>query len=130
MAKIKGYNVRLYLGAAILAHTTEVSINLTTDTEELTDAESGDWKEFGPTLNSGTVDTTAWYNNAVAVGDADFTDVMNAFLAQTQLTLVWELETGVEYTGLGYLTSLNPSGGTGAGYVAFTAGFIFTGEIS
>jgi len=130
MAKIKGYNVRLYLGANILAHTNEVSLNLTTDTEELTDADSGDWKEFGPTLNSGTVDTTVWYNNAVGAGEADFEDVMDAFLNQSQLTLTCEIEPGVEYSGLGYLTSLNPSGGTGAGYVAFTAGFIFTGEIS
>jgi len=130
MAKIKGYNVRVYLDGALLAHTTEVSLNLTTDTEELTDADSGDWKEFGPTLNSGTIDTTTWYNNAVDPGDADFEDVMDAFLTQAQLTLTCEIETGVEYGGLGYLTNLNPSGGTGAGYVAFTAGFIFTGEIS
>jgi hypothetical protein len=130
MAKIKGYNVRLYLGGDLLAHTTEVSLNLTTDTEELTDADSGDWKEFGPTLNSGTVDTTTWYNNAVAAGDADFQDVLDAYMVQSQLALVCEIEAGVEVSGLGYLTSLNPSGGTGAGYVAFTAGFIFTGEIS
>jgi len=130
MAKIKGYNVRLYLGADLLAHTTEVSINLTTDTEELTDAESGDFKEFGPTLNSGTVDTSSWYNNAVAAGSADFEDVLAAHLNQTQLTLIAEIETGVEITGVGYLTSLSPSGGTGAGYVKFDAGFIFTGEYS
>lgn len=129
MAKIKGYNVRLYLGADLLAHTTEVSINFNTDTEEVTDAESGDWAENAPTLNRWNIDTTAWYNNAVAIG-ADFTDVMDAFLNQTQLALVCQLETGVEYHGLGYLTSLNPSGGTGAGYVKFTAGFIGTGEIS
>jgi hypothetical protein len=98
--------------------------------EEVTDADSGDWKENAPTLNSGTVDTTAWYNNAVGGGEADFQDVMDAYLAQTLLTLVCEIESGVEYSGLGYLTSLNPSGGTGAGYVKFTAGFIFTGEIS
>lgn len=130
MAKIKGYNVRLYLGTDILAHTTEVSLNLTTDTEELTDADSGDWKEFAPTLNSGTVETTTWYNNAVGAGEADFEDVMDAFLNQTLLTLECEIETGVSYAGTGYLTSLNPSGGTGAGYVKFSAGFIFTGEIS
>src|SRR4030042_7165355 len=130
MAKIKGYNVRLYLGGNILAHSKEVSINLTTDTEELTDAESGDFKEFGPTLNSGTIDTSSWYNNAVAGTDADFQDVLDAHLNQTLLTLVAEIETGVEISGSGYLTSLAPSGGTGAGYVKFDAGFIFTGEYS
>lgn len=130
MAKIKGYNVRLYLGGVLLAHTTEVSINLTTDTEELTDAESGDYKEFGPTLNSASVDTSAWYNNAVAGGMADFQDVLDAHLNQALLTLVAQIEAGVELTGVGYLTSLTPSGGTGAGYVKFDAGFIFTGEYS
>lgn len=128
MAKIKGNNVRLYLGSDLLAHTTEVSINFETGIEEVTDADSGNWQENLPTLNSGSVDATAWYNNA-AVG-ADFADVMAAYLAQTQLTLVCEIESGVEYSGLGYLTSVNPSGGTAAGYVQFSAGFIFTGEIS
>ena len=130
MAKIKGYNVRLYVGTDLLAHTTDVSISLTTDTEELTDADSGDFKEFGPTLNSGTVDVSTWYNNAVGAGEADFADVLDAHLNQTLLTLVAEIETGVEISGSGYLTSLSPAGGTGAGYVKFDAGFIFTGEYS
>jgi hypothetical protein len=129
MAKIKGNNVRLYLGSDLLAHTTEVSINFDTDTEEVTDADSGNWAENAPTLNRWNIDATAWYNNAVAVG-ADFSDVMDAYLNQTQLTLVCELETGVSYSGLGYLTNLSPSGGTAANYVQFSAGFIGTGEIS
>jgi len=129
MAKIKGYNVRLYLGSDLLMHTTEVSINFTTDTEEVTDADSGDWKENLPTLNSWSVDTAFWYNNTVASG-ADFSDVMDAYLNQSELTLVCELESGVSYSGLGYLTNLNPSGGTGANYVKCSAGFIGTAEIS
>lgn len=129
MAKIKGYNVRLYIGSNLLAHTDEVSINFETGIEEVTDAESGDWAENAPTLNSGTVDATAWYNNSVAVG-ADFADVMDAYLNQTELLLVAEIESGVSYQGHGYLTNLSPSGGTGAAYVKFSAGFIFTGEIS
>lgn len=129
MAKIKGNNVRVYLGSDLLAHTTEVSLNLETGIEEVTDADSGNWQENAPTLNSGSIDTTVWYNNSVAAG-ADFSDVMAAYLAQTQLTLTCEIESGVEYSGLGYLTNLNPTGGTAANYVQFTAGFIFTGEIS
>jgi hypothetical protein len=128
MAKIKGYNVRLYLGSDLLAHTTEVSMNFVTDTEEVTDADSGDWAENLPTLNRWNVDTTAWYNNA-AVG-AGFDDVMDAYLNQTPLTLRCELESGVDYSGVGYLTNLNPSGGTGASYVQFSAAFIGTGEVS
>ena len=129
MAKIKGNNVRLYLGSDLLMHTTEVTINFNTDTEEVTDADSGNWKENAPTLNGWSVDTSFWYNNAVA-GGADFADVMAAYLAQTQLTLVCELETGVDYSGLGYLTNLSPSGGTAANYVKCSAGFIGTAEIS
>jgi hypothetical protein len=129
MAKIKGNNVRLYIGGDLLAHTNEVSINFETGTEEVTDAESGNWVENLPTLNSWSIDTTAWYNNAVASG-ADFSDVMDAYLNQTELTLMCELETGVDYSGFGYLTSLSPSGGTAGAYVQFTAGFIGTGEVS
>jgi hypothetical protein len=129
MAKIKGNNVRLYIGGDLLAHTNEVSINFETGTEEVTDAESGNWVDNLPTLNSWSIDTTAWYNNAVASG-ADFSDVMDAYLNQTELTLMCELETGVDYSGFGYLTSLNPSGGTAGAYVQFTAGFIGTGEVS
>ena len=129
MAKIKGYNVRLYLGNDLLAHTNNVSINLETGIEEVTDAESGNWVENLPTLNSGNVDTTTWYNNAVADG-ADFNDVLDAYLNQTPLLLHAQIEAGVVLSGYGYLTNLNPSGGTGAAYVQFTAGFVFTGEIS
>jgi len=129
MGKIKGNNVRLYLGSDLLAHTSEVSFNFDTDTEEVTDADSGNWKENLPTLNGWSVDVTTWYNNAVASG-ADWDDVMEAYLAQSELTLVCELETGKSYSGLGYLTNLNPTGGTAGSYVQFSAGFIGTGEIS
>jgi predicted secreted protein len=129
MAKIKGNNVRLYIGGDLLAHTMEASFNFDTDTEEVTDADSGNWKENLPTLNGWSVDVTTWYNNAVADG-ADWADVMAAYLAQSELTLICELETGVSYTGLGYLTNLNPTGGTAGAYVQFSAGFIGTGEIS
>jgi len=129
MAKIKGYNVRLYLGSDLLMHTTEVSMNFDTDTEEVTDADSGDWKENLPTLNGWSVDTSFWYYNALASG-AGFDDVMAAYLAQSELTLVCELESGVSYSGLGYLTNFNPAGGTGANYVKCSAGFIGTDEIS
>jgi len=129
MAKIKGYNVRVYLGADMLMHTDEVTLNFDTDTEEVTDADSGDWAENMPTLNRWNIDTSLWYNNAVASG-ADFTDLMNAYLAQTELTITAELETGVEWTGLAYLTNLSPAGGTGAGYVKVSAAFIGTGDLS
>lgn len=129
MPKITGSNVRLYLGADLVAHTTEVSMNFDTDIEEVTDADSGRWAENLPTLNRWNIDITTWYNNSVAAG-ADFSDVMAAYLAQTELTLVAQIETGVTYTGSGYLTNLNLSGGTDAAHVAFTAGFIGTGPIS
>lgn len=128
MAKITGSNVRLYIGSSLLAHTTEVALNLDTDIEEVTDADSGRWAENLPTLNRWNVDTTTWYNNS-ATG-ADFDTVMSAYLAQTLLTLRCEIESGVEYGGQGYLTNLNIVGGTDAAHVQFTAGFIGTGEMT
>jgi hypothetical protein len=129
MSKVLGHNARLYLGADLVAHTSEVSINMDTDIEEVTDADSGIWAENAPTLNRWNIDATAWYHNAVAAG-ADFADVLAAWKAQTQLTLKVELETGVDMTGLGYLTNLNASGGTAAAHISFTAAFIGTGELS
>ena len=129
MPKIKGYNVRVYLGNDMLMHTDKVTFSFDTDTEEVTDADSGDWAENLPTLNRWNIDTSLWYNNCVASG-ADFTDLMNAYLNQTELTLTAELETGVDWSGLGYLTNLSPAGGTGGGYVKVSAAFIGTGEIS
>jgi len=129
MAKIKGDNVRIYLSNDLLAHTNEVSINLETGIEEVTDADSGNYEENAPTLNRGNIDTTTWYNNAVA-GGADFNDVLDAYLNQTLLLLHAQIEPGVTLSGYGYLTNLNPSGGTAGAYVKFTAGFVFTGEIS
>ena len=133
MGKIKGYNVRLYLGENLLMHTTEVSMNFVTDTEEVTDAESGDWKENAPTLNSWSVDTSFWYSNTdTEAAEVHWIDIMNIYLAQTPLTLVCQLEEGdsTTWAGAGYLINLSPSGGTGANYVKCSAGFIGTAEIS
>lgn len=130
MAKVKGNNVRVYLGTDLLAHTTEVSLNIETGTEEVTDADSGNWSEFLPTLNSFSVDTTAWYSTAVGVDEADIETVIDASLAQTELTLKVELSAGVEYSGAGYLTNVSVTGGTAGAYVQFTAGFQGTKDIS
>ena len=130
MTKVKGHNARLYLGADLVAATSEVSINMDTDIEEVTDADSGIWAENEPTLNRWNVDITAWYHNAVGAGKADFSDVLAAYKTQERLTLKYQLETGVDVTGEGFLTNLQTSGGTGAGHITFTAGFIGTGPIS
>lgn len=129
MSKVLGHNARLYLGADLVAHTSEVSINRDTDIEEVTDADSGIWAENEPTMNRWNIDMTAWYHNAVVAG-ADFADVLAAWKGQTRLTLKVELETGTEETGQGYLTNLSTSGGTAAGHISFTAAFIGTGELS
>lgn len=130
MGKIKGYNVRLYLGNDLLAHSTEVALNLNTGTEDVTDNKSGDWTDILPTLNSWSIDTSEWYSNAVGTGEANFDDVMTAWMSQARLFLTCEIESGVNFSGYGYLTNVTVSGGTGAGYVKFTAGFQGAGEIS
>jgi len=129
MAKIKGNNVRVYLGADLLMATKELTFNFNTDTEEVTDADSGNWKENLPTLNGWDVSGSMWYDNAVASG-ADYDDLMDAYLNQSELTLTAELETGVSWSGLGYLTNLSPTGGTAGSYVEVAVSFIGTGEIS
>ena len=128
MAKVLGHNARVYLGADLLAHTTEVSLNMDIDTEEVTDADSGVWAENAPTLNRWNVDMTTWYHNTTT--DANWSDVMTAAKARTQLTLVYEIEEGVDETGVGYFTNVNISGGTAGGHISFTAAFIGTGELS
>ena len=127
MGKIKGNNVRLYLDDDLLMHTDEVSFNFDTDTEEVTDADDGNWASNLPTLNRWNVDVSFWYHNSAV---ANWEDVMTAYLNQEQLTLECELETEVKYSGTGYLTNLSPSGGTGAGHVKCSAGFIGTGELT
>ena len=129
MAKIKGNNVRVSIGTDLMLCTKELTFNFNTDTEEVTDACSGNWKENLPTLNGWDVSGSMWYDNAVASG-ADFEDLMDAFLAQTELTITAQLETGVEWSGLGYLTNLSPTGGTAGSYVEVSTSFIGTGEIS
>jgi len=129
MAKIKGNNVRVYLGADLLMHTKELTFNFNTDTEEVTDADSGNWKSNLPTLNGWDVSGSMWYNNAVATG-ADFQDLMDAYLAQTELTLKAELETGVDWAGNAYLTNLSPTGGTAGSYVEVSVSFMGTDELS
>ena len=129
MAKIKGNNVRVYLGTDLLMHTDSVSFNFNTGVENVTDADSGNWDENLPTTNNWTIDADFWINNAVGSG-ADFDDCMTAWLAQTSLTVTAELETGTEWSGLAFITSLVPSGGTAAAYVKASVSFQGTGEIS
>lgn len=128
MAKVLGHNARIYLGSDLLAHTTEVSLNFDVDIEEVTDADSGIWAENLPTLNRWNIDTTVWYHNTTS--DANWSDVIAAAKARTRLTLVYQVESGVEETGIGYLTNVNISGGTAGGHIQFTAAFIGTGELS
>jgi len=129
MAKIKGNNVRVYLGVDLLMHTDSVSFNFNTGSENVTDAESGNWDENLPTTNNWTIDADFWINNSVASG-ADFNDCMDAWLNQTTLTVTAKLETGTEWSGLAFITSLVPSGGTAAAYVKASVSFQGTGEIS
>ena len=128
MPKMKGYNARLYIDGDLLAHSDDVVFNFDTDNEETTDADAGDWAENLPTLNRWNVDSSAWYQNT-DTGDVYLEDLMDIYIAQDELTLVLQIEPGVEFAGLGYLTNLNIAGGTGAGYIKFTAAFIGTGEI-
>lgn len=130
MAKIKGNNVRIYIGGDLLAHTDSVTFNFVTDTEETTDEGSGNWAENLPTLNRWDVTADFWYNNAVAAGSADFNDAMDIWLNQTQVTLTCEIETGVEWNGLAYITNLSPTGGTAGAYVKVSTSLIGTKEIS
>ena len=129
MGKIKGNNVRVYLGGDLLMHTKELTFNFNTDTEEVTDADSGDWKSNLPTLNGWDVSGSLWYNNAVSSG-ADFQDLMDAWLAQTELTIKAELEIGVSWSGLCYITNLSPTGGTAGSYAEASVSFIGTEELS
>lgn len=128
MAKILGHNARVYLGGDLLAHTTEVSLNIDIATEETTDADSGTWGENEPTLTTWNIDTTTWYHNTTT--DANWDDIIAAALARTELTLLYEIESGEDYGGSGYLTNVNISGGTAGGHIQFTAAFIGTGELS
>jgi len=125
--KILGHNCRVYLGTDLLAHTNEVSLNLDIDSEEVTDADSGIWAENLPTLNRWNVDMTTWYHNTTP--NANWDDVMAAAKARTILTLIYEIEPGVEESGEGFFTNVNISGGTAGGHVSFTAAFLGTGPL-
>ena len=129
MAKIKGNNVRVYLGSDLLMHTDNVTFNFNTNSEAVTDADSGNWDENAPTTNNWDVAADFWINNSVASG-ADFDDCMAAYLAQTILTITAQLESGTEWSGLGFITNLSPTGGTAGAYAKASVSFQGTGEIS
>ena len=127
MAKVSGSNARLYIGGTLLAHSNSITINLDTDIEDVTDEGSGRYAENLPTLNRWNADATVWYNNTST--GVTLTELINTWQGQTQLTLLCEIETGVDYGGSGYLTNLSISGGTDAAHITFTAGFIGTGSL-
>jgi len=125
--KILGHNARIYLGTDLLAHTTEVTLNIDIDSEEVTDADSGTWAENLPTLNRWNIDATAWYHNATS--DAGLEDIIAAAKARTILTLIYEVEAGVDESGEGFLTNVTITGGTAGGHISFTAAFLGTGPL-
>ena len=129
MAKIKGNNVRVYLGGDLLMATKELTFNFNTDTEEVTDADNGNWKSNLPTLNGWDTSGSLWYDNAPATG-INYSDLMDSWLAQSELTITAQLETGVAWSGLGYITNLSLTGGTAGSYVEASVSFLGTDEIS
>jgi len=131
MPKMKGYNARLYIDGDLLAHSDDVVFNFDTDNEETTDAEAGDWAQVLPTINRWNIDTGVWYQSTEVGGNQYLPDLMTLYIGQEELALVMEIDpvAGLEFAGVGYLTNVNIAGGTGAGYMKYTAAFIGTGEI-
>ena len=121
MAILNGTDIKVYDGANVLiAYAQNGSININHSTREITNKESGGWKETLEGLRDWSVDVDGAYAWTDAAGVAltnGFEDVLNSYiLTRASLTVKFGttgVATGdVLYSGTAWLTSGSISAGT------------------
>tara|TARA_R110002167_G_scaffold11733_4_gene50982 strand:- start:681 stop:1136 length:456 start_codon:yes stop_codon:yes gene_type:complete len=109
-----------YSGCIAIAAATSATINITTDTGEVTDKSSGDRKEFIGLSTSWTCDCEVFYNEDGTTNPltlfprmyGDATTSQNG-VAQYPTKVLVEFDGGAnEYRGEAFITSMNLTGGT------------------
>jgi len=110
MAIKNGTSLAFYVGGTKVADSTSVSITRGHSPRDATSKDSGGYSEILEGLREWSASGEGFFDLAAAYG---YTDLEAAYANRTQLTVRISTETsGEEYSeGLGYLTSLELSGG-------------------
>lgn len=107
MAKIKGNDLRVYVGTKLLVNEKSCKLNLDTNTIDTVSKDSSDWAESIPGRSSWSIDATCQIDYSTNAGKETYNDLLAAFLAKTVLAV--SFKTGVvgatSLSGNAYITS-------------------------
>lgn len=108
MAKVKGNDLRVYVGTELLVHEKSCKLNLSANSIDTVSKDSGAWAESIVGRKSWSIDATCQVDYATSAGKETYTDLLDAYLAGTVLNVSFKIATvgGISLSGDAYITSM------------------------
>jgi predicted secreted protein len=107
MEKVKGRDLRVYVGTKLLANEKSCKVNLSTNSIDTVSKDSGDWAESIPGRKSWSIDATLQIKYGTDTQKETYADLLAAWLNKSVLTVSFKDPTvdSTTLTGSAYLTS-------------------------
>ena len=132
MAIFNGTELGVYIDSTLIAAATDCSLSLSMETIDITTKDSAGWRELLAGTRSGSISCSGLIDYTDA-SNKDTTDLFVAFENRTSLTLAFqkanEVTGDLAFTCVGFLTSLEQSGGT-EDTATYSATFEISGVIT
>ena len=132
MAIFNGTELGVYIDSTLIAAATDCSLSLSMETIDITTKDSAGWRELLAGTRSGSISCSGLIDYTDA-SNKDTTDLFVAFENRTALSLTFEKANEVTgdlaFTCVGFLTSLEQSGGT-EDTATYSATFEISGVIT
>ena len=132
MAIFNGTELGVYIDSTLIAAATDCSLSLSMETIDITTKDSAGWRELLAGTRSGSISCSGLIDYTDA-SNKDTTDLFLAFENRTALTLAFqkanEVTGDLAFTCVGFLTSLEQSGGT-EDTATYSATFEISGVIT
>ena len=132
MAIFNGTELGVYIDSTLIAAATDCSLSLSMETIDITTKDSAGWRELLAGTRSGSISCSGLIDYTDAA-NKDTTDLFVAFENRTSLTLAFqkanEVTGDLAFTCVGFLTSLEQSGGT-EDTATYSATFEISGVIT
>ena len=132
MAIFNGTELGVYIDDTLIAAATDCSLSLSMETIDITTKDSAGWRELLAGTRSGSISCSGLIDYTDA-SNKDTTDLFVAFENRTSLTLAFqkanEVTGDLAFTCVGFLTSLEQSGGT-EDTATYSATFEISGVIT
>lgn len=132
MAIFNGTELGVYIDSTLIAAATDCSLSLSMETIDITTKDSAGWRELLAGTRSGSISCSGLIDYTDA-SNKDTTDLFAAFEDRTALSLIFEKANEVtgdlSFACIGFLTSLEQSGGT-EDTATYSATFEISGVIT